>query len=216
MMDPRKADIFFATASGKAGGPHWAYLQGCIEATHAFPGDKFFPAGLYPHPRRGLYVENNRDALTAAFLASGQAHLLFVDTDIGFGAQHIQMLLDAERDIVSGFYVYQDDARQEFVGKLLDEQDGELRRASVVPGGFLLCTRRAIAQLCAHRSDHIYSVDGIGVVTALWQSTFAPGQPWERDDAAFSRHCLDAGLDMWVHMGCRLVHYGEKAYFGEA
>ncbi|PYO45004.1 MAG: hypothetical protein DMD33_00915 [Gemmatimonadetes bacterium] len=56
----------------------------------------------------GLYLHSNRNLVVKEFLLKSDAEwLLFVDTDIGFAPEHIEILLtsgSAERRIVAGLY----------------------------------------------------------------------------------------------------------------
>jgi len=56
----------------------------------------------------GLYLHSNRNLVVKEFLSKSDAEwLLFVDTDIGFAPEHIEILLtsgSAERRIVAGLY----------------------------------------------------------------------------------------------------------------
>jgi hypothetical protein len=209
MMRNETADIYFAVSSGK-GGPVWPFVFGCLDATHRFEGRGGCP-GIMPFVQTGLYVPENRDILTARFLASGCRHLLMIDTDIGFTADDVQALLDCGREVVSGTYHYQDGS-DVVVGTGTGEMDGQLERCMVVPAGFLLVTRAAVLTLMATMPEDIYAVPGVGVVPAVWTERYKPGAPFVRDDAAFSKHCVDAGITLWRHTGVVLSHHGSAVY----
>jgi len=209
MMRNEKADIYFAVSSGK-GGPVWPFVFGCLDATHRFGGRGGAP-GLMPFVQTGLYVPENRDILTARFVASGCRHMLMVDTDIGFSADAIQDLLDSERDVVSGTYHYQDGSGV-VVGTSTGEMDGAFEKCTVVPAGFLLVTRAAVLKLMAAMPEDVYVVPGVGLVPALWTARYQPGVPCGRDDTAFSKHCVDVGIPLWRHTGLVLSHHGSAVY----
>jgi hypothetical protein len=205
-----EADIYFATVCGNGGKPEWDFLLGCIDATHRFPGMSGSP-GLEPIVTFGLYVEENRDIATAKFLASGCRHLLMVDTDIGFRADDIQALLDCGKDVVSGTYHFKDGSGVA-VGTSTGEEEGSLERCDMVPAGFLLVTRAAVLRLMAAMPEDIYMVPHIGLVPAIWTGRYQVGVACYHDDAQFSKHCCDAGIELWRHTGVILRHHGAAVF----
>lgn len=207
--------LFLATASGGSS-VHREYMFGCLGLLRARPDT------VGPVIQQGLYVEKNRDILTAKFLASGCTHLLFVDTDIGWRAHDVEALLAAQKEVISGTYFYKDGSGHIIGHDPADEPINInpkgapvtmlVRCAGTVPGGFLLASRGAILKACAAIPDWIYHVPGVGVVPALWQPVFRPQEACTRDDAAFSAHCKEAGIQLWRHPDVVLRHYGEKEF----
>jgi len=197
--------VFLATASyGSL--VHADYMFGCLDAIRVF-GDRV----TFPVIRRGVYVEENRDYLTRAFVDSQATHMLFVDTDIGWRAVHLAKLLEAKRDVISGTYIHKTDAGTLASYAATVSPEGDLERCASLPAGFLLVTKGAVLRAMAAMPNDVYEIDG-KVVTALWHPRFCPRAPSYRDDAAFSKHCRDAGIDLWRHRGVVLTHYGEKGY----
>ena len=49
-------------------------------------------------------ITRARAVIAAKFLASDATHLLFVDADIGFSADQVFRLIDADRDLIGGVY----------------------------------------------------------------------------------------------------------------
>ncbi len=49
-----------------------------------------------------LPVHQARERIAASFTTS---HLLFIDDDMVFGLEHVQALIDADKDVVSGLYM---------------------------------------------------------------------------------------------------------------
>jgi hypothetical protein len=71
-------------------------------------------------------ITRARAVMAAKFLASDATHLLFVDADIGFTADQVFRLIDADRDLIGGVYplkrVDWDKARQAALDGLKDLQ----------------------------------------------------------------------------------------------
>jgi hypothetical protein len=175
------------------------YLFGCVDASHRFRG---LTTPLAPLFRTGPYVEENRDALTAQFERSGASHLLFVDPDVGFRADHVQALLDTNKPVVCGA----------FCPGLTGGFGGspELLECQTVEAGFLLVTRGAVLRLMAAAPNDIYPLADIGMVHALWTGKFEPGGPCHREAAAFSERCRNVGLYVLAHCGVVLRRYGDR------
>lgn len=49
-------------------------------------------------------ITRARNAITSGFMDSDATHLLFIDADIGFNADQVLKMLDADKDIVCGIY----------------------------------------------------------------------------------------------------------------
>jgi len=197
--------LFVATPAANSRCFHREYMFGLVDAVAKL--------GAVPCIQEGNSITQNRDTLTALFLASGHSHMLMVDTDIGWRAHHAQQLLDAGKDVVSGAYCYKDESER-IVGDLTKERSGALVRATKLPAGFLLVSRAAVLKVAASMAEQLYHVDGVGVVTAMWQDIlqWGPGATCYREDAAFSKRCLDTGLRLWMHLGVALTHYGEAPF----
>lgn len=199
--------LFIATPAANAWCFHREYMFGFADAVSKL--------GAVPCIEEGNSITQNRDVLTASFLATGRSHMLMVDTDVGWRARHAELLLAAGKDVVSGAYLYKDGSDR-VVGELTEKREGQLVRATAVPAGFLLVSRAAVLRVTASISEQLYHVDGVGVVTAMWQDIlqWGPGARCLREDVAFSKRCLDAGLELWMHTGVGLVHYGDDVAFG--
>lgn len=163
-------------------------------------------------PEEGLYVEHNRNVLTAKFLNSGATHMLSIDTDIGWRARHVETLLAAGKDVICGTYYCKLLGQPLLVGEVTGEREGDLQRCRVVPAGFLLVTRKAVIQLQADKPDDFYAIENGELVPALWSAEFKPREACYRDDGAFSKRCRDAGVDMWLHHGVVVTHYGKVGF----
>lgn len=49
-------------------------------------------------------ITRARNAIVKGFMASDATHLLFIDADIGFNAEEILKMVDADKDIICGIY----------------------------------------------------------------------------------------------------------------
>ena len=197
--------LFLATPVGRK--PEWEYLSGCVETVRAYPET------ILATWRSGS-IQFNRDVLSERFRASGYDRCLFVDTDVGFSHRHVKMLLETDKDVVGGLYSLKSETSPYYAGAIRSVDDGPVVPCDIVAAGFLMITREAILKVSASIPEQHYQVGGIGLVAALWQDIvdWSPGAKCYRDDAAFSKRCLDAGLELWVHTGCVLNHWGDNPF----
>jgi hypothetical protein len=180
---------------------HESCVAGLIEAHKAFTGR------IATDRVKGCYVQNNRDELSSRFLDIPEAtHMLFLDTDIGWTATNLQMLLDVDKDVVSGIYCKKQDDRALPFG-WVGEQTGNLREAEWAPGGFLLVKRAVIERMFgAFRALAYTNRDGKPRV-GIWQMLGPTGE-----DVMFCRRWRELGGQVWARTDCIVRHYGEQCF----
>lgn len=177
------------------------YLQGCLQLQTRFAGRIRFDLKV------GSFLPRNRDVLTSRFLASGASHMLCIDSDIGFTAADVEMLIAAGEDFVSGCYARKT-PKADVPAKLLVDEKGPLVACDFVPGGFLLLSRRCVESMTAHYADLAYGASGT-ITHALWSPNYRLG---DGEDVAFCRRWRAMGERVWLHRGVVLEHVGDKVY----
>lgn len=203
-----KDGISILLASPSSGAPACDdYWEGCIDAARVFGANITNPVSVV-----GPYVDDARNLLSARFATGVWSHMLMVDRDVGWRAQHLQALLEADKDVISGVYSYKFDGAPPCAS--MRPGEGMLRQCEWVPGGFLLIKLAAMLQIMSEHTRGRYVVPGEPIVTPVWDLMSQQGGQRARDDVAFSRRALDAGLDLWLHMGVQLPHWGTKAFVG--
>lgn len=176
-------------------------------------------------PGTGGYLDDNRNALAAAFLDRGNEVLLSVDTDIEFTPEAVALLLEAldpdERPIVSGFYC----ARRR--GLLTPEwfiltedrgympvehigQDGVLQRIDACGAGFCMIHRSALEAFPVAESDswRWYGRD-LGIMEGR--------RTHLAEDITFCHRACQAGLFIVGHCGTayQITHHKREAITAE-
>lgn len=214
--------IFLCTPTHD-GRVHTPYHNGCLRTAGAFHG-RFAQA-----MRHGPLLPRNRDMLTDGFLDSPATHMLCVDSDIGFGPEQIQALLDLRLPFVAGTYSKKQANREipaDYTGETRGDPfetlypngtrgpviDKPLWKSKHVPAGFMLLERGTVERMAGAYRQLQYTVKGFGLITGLWSPEFAQGVSYAGEDVAFCRRWTALGGEIWMHRGVVLEHHGDMVY----
>ena len=180
----------------------------------------------------------------AEFLAEPAAtHLLFIDADIGFRAEQVFALIEAERDVVSAVYPMKivnwdriqaqtaagrrlvPSATMSYAVEFLDPAaitpvDG-LAQVRYVGTGFMLIRRAVFTHLAAHYPQLKYR--GFGTPKpddierhGFFESMIDPSTgSYLSEDYAFCKRWRDIGGEIWINLDSRLTHVGSIAFDGD-
>jgi hypothetical protein len=193
--------LFLATPTHDAR-VHHAYMNGVLEAALAHRGR------LIISKFTSLTLSLSRDILTAHFLRSNATHLLWVDSDIGWGAADLDKLLSANKDFVCGNYARKQEDRA-LASELRSRREGKLIEAKYAAAGFMLLTRACVERLVDAHPELKYETPH-GTAWALWSPIFQ--RVPRSEDISFSKRWQELGEKIWVHSEVVLRHYGEFIY----
>jgi hypothetical protein len=189
-------------------------------------------------------ITRARSNLVAEFLAEPAAtHLLFIDADIGFRAEQVFALIEAERDVVSAVYPMKivnwdriqaqtaagrrlvPSATMSYAVEFLDPAaitpvDG-LAQVRYVGTGFMLIRRAVFTHLAAHYPQLKYR--GFGTPKpddierhGFFESMIDPSTgSYLSEDYAFCKRWRDIGGEIWINLDSRLTHVGSIAFDGD-
>lgn len=183
---------------------HGSCVAGLLQTQIAYSGRCQFET------LTGSFLPKSRDILTSKFLDSQATHMLCVDSDIGFGPQHVNSLMDCDVDFVSGVYGQKTSTR-EVPARLNGEANGFLLGANHVPAGFILLSRQCVERMVGAYRKLEYSTPH-GNCWALWSSIFQPGQEYCGEDVAFCNRWKAIGGDIWIDPEVQLKHFGDHCY----
>lgn len=164
-----------------------------------------------------LVAERNR--IVEDFYRSEATHLLCVDSDLGFPAEAVLAMLNANKEFVAGVYPARSgDGASEYLirPKLTDNsiviQEGHLLAAEYIPAGFMLLSRSAVQKMREkfpelyyqpkmeeRKNQHAY----LFFNTEVWEGEF-----WG-EDYVFCRRAREAGIDIWVDPLIQFDHDGK-------
>lgn len=183
---------------------HRQCVMGLLQLPSAFPQ-------AYAVDTAEGFLPRARDQLTARFLNSSATHFLCVDSDVGWSAMHVKMLLDADKDVISGIYCKKEQGKAlpfRFTGET--ESEGAVVGCDWAPGGFLLIKRAVIERMVgAYR--HLHYLAPTGEAWGLWLEEFKTGC-YDGEDVAFCKRWTALGGKIWAHRGVILNHYGEAQF----
>lgn len=177
------------------------------------------PLPMAVHICQGDGVARSRNTLTAEFLRSDCTHLLFIDSDLIFSAEHIARLLTRNVSVVGGFYPKKQDGKLEWVINTLPNHppvrpDG-LQSVRYVGTGFL-CVERSVFVAMAEKYPEIAYREDYGdrlVAHDFWpmgvyRKNASDEGRYLSEDWYFCQRWLDMGGEVFADTVTVLKHIG--------
>lgn len=165
-----------------------------------------------------------RNRLTERFWQSDATHMLCIDSDLGWPAQAVLAMLQADKEFIAGVYpsrkekgfmfrpCYEDDKNINMV------TENHLIKMEAVPAGFMLISREAIKKMRKFYSSLYYSPkdprDDSESTYALFNTELIDGQFWG-EDYVFCKRAVAAGIDIWVDPLIQFDHAGTIGMLAE-
>jgi len=168
-------------------------------------------------------VPRARNTLTMEFLKSDCTHLLFIDSDLIFGADQVARILSHDEDIVGGFYPKKQQGDPELVFNCLTPpapmDHRRLTPVKYIGTGFICVKRRVFEKMIEEYGDEmIFSVDGKPGTFAfdLWPVGVYKYKDGSRrylsEDWYFCQRAIDLGFTVYGDNGVILKHSGSAVY----
>lgn len=171
---------------------------------------------------RGPYIGRNRDVVTAEALARDDVtHVLYIDSDVTFGADDVNALLELGVDFAFGRYAFKTIegpkagapvARSRVGWGTVD--DVTVLEYDRVGAGFVLVRRDAIERMVACYAIELGYTDpgGRQLHGLWWQSGYTQNEAGQRivegEDYAFCRRWRDIGGRIFTRDDVKLGHVG--------
>jgi hypothetical protein len=170
-------------------------------------------------------IPRGRNALAAIFLRSSASHLLFLDSDIGFGADAVLRLLGHGRPLIGGLYRSKRASRAEWVATFPAGQGATIRRdaatgaveAEAIGTGFLLLHRHVLETLAAAHPEGRHQTED-GPTHAFFEAGIDPAAGEGRylsEDYLFCARWRALGGEVWCDPAVLLEHHGQVALTGD-
>ncbi len=169
------------------------------------------------------YLDQVRDLIAKQFLESDATDLLFIDADLGWDAEAVVRIVQAEGDIVAGLYPFKMDT-ESYPVRVPVDADGKVgsKGGMVVldgaPTGFLRIRREALEKMiAAHPEWEVESYDARTEKTKTYYHLFRceqEGKQWWGEDYNFCRKWIAMGGEVLGLPNITFHHVGRKAWTG--
>jgi hypothetical protein len=195
---------------------------------HSGSADREFITGLLA--AQGLYagwmcleghanICRARDLLAAQFLATDCDSMIFIDGDVGFSRQDMEMLLASPHPITAGIYRRKNDSghwvcHPQPHEARHDANLSSLARVERVGTGFLRIDRRVFDALVAGSHVNRYA-NGDQQVHQFFPTGLYNGE-FLSEDYYFCELAAKAGFDIYIDTRIKLKHVGRRVYQEEA
>lgn len=171
----------------------------------------------------GSLLVASRNRLTEVFWQSEATHMLCIDNDLGWPAEAVVAMLDADKDFVAGVYPSRKEKGFTF-RPLITENDQiisekHLIKVEAVPAGFMLLKKEAIAKMRDTHPHLYYEPKDPNNKTEktymLFNTELIDGEFWG-EDYVFCKRAAAAGIDIWVDPLIQFDHAGTIGMLIEA
>lgn len=165
-------------------------------------------------------IQFARNRLATDFLEDESfSHILWIDADVGFDPRAVVQLLEHGVDVVGGAYPVKSYPTW-FPVELEEKATGTgLQKAKVLPTGFLLVSRRAMAAIAETAERYIHYHQGQELETLhLFDVELEDRGGKYRDligeDVVLCHKLKRAGFDLWVDPDINFSHWGQNVWAG--
>jgi hypothetical protein len=165
-------------------------------------------------------ISRGRNTLTAKFLSNKEStHLMFIDSDIGWEAWHLLVLLNRDVDVIGGLYPMKSMPVKWCVNGFEGAETGpdHLQEVTKTGTGFLLIKRAVFEKLDAHPAVKPF-VNDIGLPAELnpymktYFDTAVREGRYYSEDWTFCENWRDLGGKVWVDKRILLKHTGTYVF----
>jgi len=165
-------------------------------------------------------ISRGRNTLTARFLHNKEStHLMFIDSDIGWEAWHLLVLLNRDVDVIGGLYPMKSMPVKWCVNGFEGAETGpdHLQEVTKTGTGFLLIKREVFEKLNAHPAVRPF-VNDIGLPAELnphmktYFDTAVREGRYYSEDWTFCENWRDLGGKVWVDKRVLLKHTGTYVF----
>jgi len=193
---------------------HWTTVAGIAQIARVCGERKIgFAVDVIPGD---AFVGKARNLLVHRFLKSGFRDLVFVDADVGFTAEGITKLCEAEPPLVMGLYRMKCPPPTRFPALLYDPvirhpSNPDLVKLQYGPAGFMR-VRREVFEAMQEKWPNEYYVNAGEESLFDYFPCGRVGNHFTGEDLNFCIRAEQCGFDVWAHQGIELKHTGEHCW----
>ena len=193
---------------------HWTTVAGIAQSARACGERKIgFAVDVIPGD---AFIGKARNLLVHRFLKSGFRDLLFVDADVGFTAEGLAALCEAEPPLVMGLYRMKCPPPTRYPALMYDPierhpSDPSLVKLQYGPAGFMRVRREVFDAMRERWPDEYYVNAGEEKVYDYFPCGRV-GQHFTGEDLNFCIRAQQCGFDVWAKQDIELKHTGENCW----
>ena len=157
------------------------------------------------------YISRARVTMLTKAMNQHADVIVFIDHDLSWRPQDLLKLIETEGDVIAGTYRFKY-REEDYMGAIIADAEGRPQvredgcvRASVIPGGFLKITRKAVYRFMLEYPEQMY-MDGDTLTVDL----FGHGvhkHVWYGEDYAFARNWNEKCGEIWIVPDLDLTHH---------
>jgi len=179
---------------------------------------------LAPHVGDSL-VSRARNNVISHFLKTDADYLFTVDDDIGIPHDSIIKLIEADKDIIGGFYRLKQDPKPDENGefKLVDHiafrgkepfnlNSNTPVEVKYISNGCVMHKRSFIESMVSLYPELYYKENQTGEDRWALYQPYVYNNEYLSEDWAFCQRAMDKGFKMYMHTGVLCSHWGLKNY----
>jgi len=192
-------------------------IQYCLSFSNTCDILRAHGIGVTPHIiASGSLLVAERNRIVQAFWESNCTHLLCIDGDLGWPAQAVLAMLDADKEFIAGVYPARGDQKCFLFRPFTDENkaiisDRHLLKMQYIPSGFMLISRSAIKKMRDKYPELYYEPrdkrNNPEPGYCFFDTEVFEGEFWG-EDFVFCRRARNAGIEIWVDPLIQFDHAG--------
>jgi predicted O-methyltransferase YrrM len=160
-------------------------------------------------------IQYARNQLVREFLEDPTyTHMMWIDSDVGFDPRAIMQLLDHHKEVVGGVYPMKCTPIEWPYAPAEGQKLAELHKAAVMPGGFLLCTRKAMQTVADASGEYWHHMGGLRHLTKHVFDLVLENRQLLGEDIILCRKLIACGIDVWCDPDLPFVHCGGNEWRG--
>jgi len=204
---------------------HWAMFTAFQNAAAVAIQAGYAPM-LAPYVGDSLVSRARNNAL-GHFLKTDADYFFILDDDIAIPPHTLTTLIEANKDMIGGFYRLKKEIPKDIEWHLADMIAFRTREefsfnknrpveVQYISTGCVMHTRKFIEEMVAHYPDLHYLENSTGDDRYALYQPFVHKQEYLSEDWAFCQRALDKGYKLYMHTGIQCDHWGLRKFeFGE-
>jgi len=164
-------------------------------------------------------VSRARNTALANFLKTDCDYMFTLDDDISLPSEALVKLVEADKDIIGGFYrlkqAFNEENENAFAVRWAGEGDltvDDVVEVTYVSSGCVMYKRSFLEQMVKDYPELYYKNNVDGEDRWMLYQPFVYKNEYLSEDWAFCQRARDKGHKIWLHGGVRCDHFGIKNY----